>query len=68
MTTSRTRGVQLFVDRSSQQWIVRDGEGRFWIVPLREKSWEHRQPFDPDSETNLEPIPAHYKYMFDLPP
>jgi hypothetical protein len=68
MTASRTQGVQLFVDRSSQQWIVKDREGRFWVVALRENSWEHRQPFAPTNETDLEPIPAHYKYMFDLPP
>ena len=68
MTDSRTQGAQLFVDRSSQQWIVMDREGRYWVVPLCKGSWDHREPFSPTFETKLEPIPAHYKYMFDLPP
>jgi len=33
MITVRHRKVALFVERSSQQWVVRDPEGNFWIVP-----------------------------------
>jgi hypothetical protein len=59
--------VALFVERSSRQWIVRDPDGRFWTLPGVEKPWEHRQPFQPTEESELEPVPGHYKYMLGLP-
>jgi hypothetical protein len=59
--------VALYVDRSTQQWIVRDPEGNYWTVPSVENAWEHREPFDPTKGTDLEPIPGHYKYMLGLP-
>jgi len=67
MNTWDKRLVALFVDKSSQQWVVRDPEGKFWFVPTVENPWEHRQPFDPTEETELEPIPRHYIHMLDLP-
>ena len=48
---------------STQQWIVRDPEGNFWIVPSADDAWEHREPFQPTEETELEPVPGHYKYL-----
>jgi hypothetical protein len=63
----RTQVVAIFVDRSSQQWIVRDPDGSFWLVPPVENAWEHRQPFYPSEETTLEPVPGHYKDMLGLP-
>jgi hypothetical protein len=58
----------LYVDKSCrEQWIVRDHQGRFWTVPPGVNSWERRQPFQPSESTELEPIPAHYKYMLGLP-
>jgi hypothetical protein len=66
MTTVRKQ-MSLFVDRSSQQWIVRDADGNFWLVPSVEHAWEHRQPFEPSEETDLEPVPGHYKPMLGLP-
>ena len=33
MTVLRKQPVALFVDRLCQQWIVRDREGNFWILP-----------------------------------
>ena len=59
--------VALYVDRSSQQWIVRDPEGNFWIVPSMEDAWDHRQPFHPAEDSDLEPVPGHYKYLLRLP-
>ena len=59
--------VALYVDRSTQQWIVRDPEGNFWIVPSVEDAWDHRQPFYPLEDSDLEPIPGHYKYLLQLP-
>lgn len=67
MTEGRRPTLALYVDRSSRQWIVLDPEGQFWIVPVNEaNAWNHRQPFYPTDETELEPIPGHYKYMLGL--
>jgi hypothetical protein len=68
MLTLRTRVVALFVDRGSQRWIGRDAEGNFWILPPVENAWEHRELFHPTEETDLEPVPGHYRYMLGLPP
>ena len=57
----------IYVDRSRHQWVVRDGEGNLWIVPLMENPWDHRQPFYPTDETELEPVPGHYKSVLGLP-
>ena len=59
--------IALYVDRSSQQWIVRDGEGCFWIIPPGDDPWDHRLPFNPTEDTELEPVPGHYKYLLQLP-
>ena len=60
--------VAIYVNKACpQHWIVRDPEGAFWIVPPVESPWENRQPFEPNEETELEPIPGHYKYMLGLP-
>jgi hypothetical protein len=67
MLTSGKRVLALYVDRASQQWVVLDPEGNFWIVPSDDSPWEHRQPFCPTDETDLEPVPGHYKYMLGLP-
>src|SRR5947209_8083741 len=56
--------VKLYVDRSSQRWIVLDREGNFWIVPTdNENPWDQRERFYPSGETELEPVPGHYKHM-----
>jgi hypothetical protein len=65
MRTVRT--LALYVDRSNQQWIVRDHDGNYWIVPAGQDAWDQRQPFYPTPDTELEPIPAHYKYTLGLP-
>jgi hypothetical protein len=67
MTTIQKYVVALFVDRSSQQWVVRDADGNFWLLPVGDNPWDRRQPFDPTEETELEPIPGHYKYLLNLP-
>lgn len=67
MVTSRKAVMALFVDRGSQQWIVRDPEGNYWIVRPADDSWDRRQPFHLTDETDLEPVPGHYKSMLGLP-
>jgi hypothetical protein len=60
------RVVAIYVDRATQQWIVRDSEGDFWTLPSSENPWDERQPFTPAEGTDLEPVPGHYKYMLGL--
>ncbi len=60
------RKLSLYIDRSSQQWIARDPDGNFWLLPSYENAWDERQPFHPNEETELEPVPAHYKYTLGL--
>jgi hypothetical protein len=66
MTVLSKQLVALFVDRSSRQWIVRDPDGKFWILPSVAEPWEHRQPFNLTPETELESVPGHYKDMLKV--
>jgi len=61
------RKTRIYVDRSSQQWIVEDQEGNFWILPNGDDPWNERQPFLLTAECELEPVPSHYKYLLRLP-
>jgi hypothetical protein len=67
MITIKKRQVALFVARSFQQWVVRDPDGNFWILPPVENAWDHREPFHPTEESELESVPGHYIYMLNLP-
>jgi hypothetical protein len=67
MSVVRKQAVNIFVDKSSQRWVVRDADGNFWLLPAVDNPWDHRQPFGATEETELEPIPGHYKYMLNLP-
>ena len=67
MVLASKRVVALYVDKASQQWIVRDSEGQWWSLPSTDNPWDERQPFFPAEETELEPVPGHYKYMLGLP-
>lgn len=58
--------VALYVDRATQQWVARDLEGKLWVLPSTDNPWDARQPFLLAEETDLEPIPGHYKYMLGL--
>lgn len=64
--TVRKPSIGLFVDHSTHQWVVQDREGRLWVVPAGKDQWSHREPFEPDEQTNLEPVPKHYSYLLDL--
>jgi hypothetical protein len=59
--------VALYADRATRQWVIQDGEGKFWSLPPTDSPWEERQPFTPAEETELEPVPGHYKYLLGLP-
>jgi hypothetical protein len=68
MIATEKRALSLYVSKACPAyWIVRDHQGQFWMVSPGENSWERRQPFEPTDETELEPIPGHYRYMLDLP-
>lgn len=68
MVTFRKNVLHLYVDRSSQQWIVLDEEGNYWVVSNNDDNpWDQRQPFYPTDATELEAVPGHYKSMLRLP-
>ena len=67
MLTASKRVVALYVDKASQRWVARDSEGNLWILPPADNPWDERQPFPSAEETELEPVPGHYKYMLGLP-
>jgi hypothetical protein len=67
MLTVRKQGAAVYVDRASQQWVVRDPEGNFWSLPSADNPWEQRQPFHPAEEAELVPVPGHYKDMLGVP-
>ena len=67
MLAARKRAATLYVDRATQQWVVLDPEGKFWSLPSTDNPWDERQPFSPAEETELEPVPGHYRYMLGLP-
>ena len=68
MLTVRKQVTTLYVDRASRQWVVRDPDGSFWVLPPTDNPWDDRQPFSPAEEADLEPVPGHYKPMLGLPP
>jgi hypothetical protein len=59
--------LAIFVDRSSNRWIVRDTDGSFWLLPPVAEPWQHREAYQPAEDAELEPVPAHYKYLLGLP-
>lgn len=67
MVIIRKRKLYLFVDRSSGRWVVQDPDGVFWIIPVLDQAWEHRVLFIPTDESQLEPVPEHYRYVIGLP-
>lgn len=67
MMTVRKHVTALYVDRSSQKWVLRDPDGNFWLVPSVDDAWDHRQPYEPTEETELEAVPGHYIDMLGLP-
>jgi hypothetical protein len=68
MFTTEKLVVRLYVDKAcTEHWIVKDQEGRFWMVRPGPDSWERRQPYQPTEDSDLEPIPGHYRYMLGLP-
>jgi hypothetical protein len=42
MLTVKKHMVAIFVDKVSQQWVVRDPDGNFWLVPGGDDPWDHR--------------------------
>jgi hypothetical protein len=67
MVEERRCTVSLFVDKTTNQWIVRDPEGQYWMLPSGEDAWEQRQPYQPGEDAELVVVPRHYQYLLKLP-
>jgi hypothetical protein len=67
MLTMPRPTVALYVDRTNQQWVVRDSDGNYWVVPAVDSGWAQREPYELTDKSELEPVPTHYKYLLDLP-
>jgi hypothetical protein len=67
MVSVTTRLLSLYVDRANQRWIVLDNAGNLWSLPAGENSWDHRQPYYPTDDIDLELVPGHYQYLLGLP-
>lgn len=65
--TARNLMVSLYVDRVNQQWVVRDPDGNYWVIPPADDAWSQRRPFQRTDEAELEPVPGHYKSLLGLP-
>lgn len=65
--TRRNQKILIYVNRSSNQWIVRDSDGNYWVIPVVDDPWEHRQPFERTEDSQLEAVPGHYKSLLGLP-
>jgi len=63
----KKRAGAVFVERLTRQWVVRDPDGNFWILPAVDDPWRNRLPFYPTEDTGLDPIPGHYKHVLGLP-
>ena len=66
-TTVRKPFSALYVDRFTSQWVVRDPEGKFWTVPGDDSARAtQRERCIPTEETELEPVPGHYKHVVGI--
>jgi len=57
----------LYVDRTTQRWVVRDSYGEFWWLPASQDAWRHRHPFELTQDSTLEPVPGHYISLLGVP-
>ena len=66
MLAERKQVIALYADRSTQQWVVRDADGEYWIEQKGDDGIDRWEPYPLSEETELEPIPGHYKYLLRL--
>jgi len=67
MLTERKQVVGIYVDRLTGRWVVRDGDGNFWVLPVTDNPWDDRRPFSPAEGAELDPVPGHYRSLLGLP-
>jgi hypothetical protein len=68
MVALEKRMISIYVNRACpERWIVRDADGNFWMVPPTLNPWDHREPFHPTEEMELESVPGHYRYVLGIP-
>ena len=47
--------------------IVQDPDGNYWLLQSSDAGWNHRVPFQPTEDSDLQPVPGHYKDLLGLP-
>ena len=68
MITTESSVVGLYVAKTCpEHWIAWTTRADSGWSRLAENPWERRQPFQWTEDTELEPIPGHYKYVLGLP-
>lgn len=67
MENTKSVELRLFADRAKRQWIVRDGQGQYWMLPSSDRAWEDRIEVQQREITDLEAVPMHYKATLCLP-
>jgi hypothetical protein len=67
MSTVTRLSYSLYVDRTTQNWIVRDADGNFWVIPSTDNAWDQREPYEIADDAELVLVPGHYKSMLGLP-
>jgi hypothetical protein len=66
-TTGRKPSSTLYADRFTRQWVVRDPEGKFWIVTADDSARATQcDRFFSTEETEFEPVPGHYKHLLGV--
>jgi hypothetical protein len=68
LITHSKAAVALYADKAGRQWVARDSDGKFWVLPPGDDLWANRQPFEPAKDAELELMPGHSKYMLGFSP
>ena len=61
MIATRKPAMSLYVEKEHPDcWVMRDREGRLWVVPPGEDVWAKREPVHPSEQSEREPVPDRF--------
>lgn len=67
MLTEKRELVSIYVEPSKRRWVVRDPDGHLWAVDSSTDGWDRRELYELTDDSELVPVPGHYRYMLQLP-